>query len=74
MRPSRVVDVVRAGPSRCRASIVAIMAKVNRRAKVPEQNASRRPSRTGETPIRRRWPPGRWAGFVLILVRPIRTR
>ena len=56
MRPSRVVDVVRAGPSRCRASIVAIMAKVNRRAKVPEQNASRRPSRTGETPIRRRWP------------------
>ena len=39
MRPSRVVDVVRAGPSRGRASIVAIMAKVNRRAKVPEQNA-----------------------------------
>jgi hypothetical protein len=44
MRPSRVVDVVRAGPSRSRASIVAIMAKVNRRAKVPKQNANRRPS------------------------------
>jgi len=44
------------GRGTSRASIVAIMAKVNRRAKVPEQNASWRPLSTGEKSIRRQWP------------------
>ena len=56
MRPSRVVDVVRAGPSRSPASIVAIMAKVNRRAKVPGRSATRRPSSRSERSTRRRYP------------------
>jgi hypothetical protein len=71
MRPSRVVDVVPAGP-RSRASIVAIMAKENRRAKVPAQCASRHPwSRTKDRSVVDA--PGRWAGFVLLFVRAART-